>query len=190
MNVSESKSLRIKQIHFLNGSLLFFLTIGYFVTSFIDITFTQMFLFLGVIILIQAIVGWVKRNSTKSFFSVVEQIAIYEKERMGSEWEKQRKSRSIWSFIMSVLLFFNAYVLNRTGEFVKFDLTYLFFLAAGMLVVMNISYILHSRKVDDARAKSDFKGYTRKMNLKSIVIGSLFGIILFIFTIVYVMSGY
>jgi hypothetical protein len=187
---AEIRKLRIRQLMFLNGLLLFLLTLAYIITSLIAITYTQMFLLLGITVLAQSIIGFLKGNSTKSICPVVEQVAIYEKEKMGSEWRKQRKVSSIWSLFMSVMMFLNAYVQQNSGEFVNFDLSFIFLLAIGILMVMNLSFILHSRKVDGARTKSDLKGFTLKSNLIGIVIGGLFGIILFIFTIAYAVSGF
>ncbi|WP_026583705.1 hypothetical protein [Bacillus sp. J33] len=188
MTVSEIKNLRIRQLLFLNVVLLFFLAAAYMLTRLIDFTISQMFLFIGIAALIQSIVGWTKRNSAKSIIPVMEQIAIYEKEKMGSEWEKQRKVSSQWSLFMSIMMFLNTYVQRDNGEMMKLDLPYLFFLAAGILVIINIGLIVHIRKVDGAQSKSDFKGFTLKQNLMAIVIGVLFGIIIFIFTIAYVRS--
>ncbi|WP_286167831.1 hypothetical protein [Bacillus sp. 22-7] len=101
----EIKKLRVRQLLFLNGSILFFLAASYILQILIDITYSQMFIFLGIVTLIQSILGWVKRNSAKSIFPYIKQVAIYEKEKMGNEWSKQRTMGSIWTLLVSSILF-------------------------------------------------------------------------------------
>ncbi|RBP96662.1 hypothetical protein DFO70_101478 [Cytobacillus firmus] len=180
MTTSEIKKLRIRQLLFLNGNLLFFLTATYILQSFIDITFSQMFIFLGMITLIQSILGWAKRNSTKSIFPVIEKVAIYEKEKMGNEWSKQRTVGSIWTLLVSSILFFNAYFHFDSGEILSIEPVFLFFLTIAILVLTNISMVIHSRKVDGAQSLADFKGYTRNSNVRAIIFGVCYVFLIFV----------
>jgi hypothetical protein len=140
---SEIKKLRVRQLLLLNGTLLFFLSASYILQIVIDITFSQMFIFLGMLTLIQSISGWVKRNSTKSILPVIEQAAIYEKEKMGNEWSKQRTVGSIWTLLFSSILFFNAYFHSDSGEILKIEPVFLFFLTIAILIKTNISMVIH-----------------------------------------------
>ncbi|PAE26128.1 hypothetical protein [Bacillus sp. 7894-2] len=180
MTNSEIKTLRIKQLLFSNGTVLFFLTAFYISHILIDITFFQMFFFIGIATLIQSIVGWVRRNSTKSILSVTEQIAIYEKEKMGNEWSKQRAVGSIWTLLVSCIFFLNAYLHYESGEILNMEPEFTFFLTIAILVMINISMVIHSRKVDGAQSPADFTGYSRKSNVRAIVFGVCYAIFVFV----------
>lgn len=180
MNSSEIKKLRVMQLLLLNGTLLFFLSASYILQISTDITFSQMFIFLGIVTLIQSIVGWVKRNSTKSILSVIEQVAIYEKEKMGNEWSKQRTVGSIWTLLFSSILFFNAYFHSDSGEILKIEPMFLLFLTIAILIMTNISMVIHSRKVDGAQSPADFTGYSRNSNVRAIIFGACYAILIFV----------
>ncbi|EWG11056.1 hypothetical protein [Cytobacillus firmus] len=181
MTISEIKKLRIRQLLLLNATLLFFLTASYILQILIDITYSQMFILLGMATLIQSIVGWVKRNSAKSILPVIEQIAIYEKEKMGNEWSKQRTVGSIWTLLVSSILFFNAYFHSDSGEFLNIEPMFLFFLTIGILVMINISMVIHTRKVDGAQSPADFTWYTRSSNVRAIIFGAYYAILICVF---------
>lgn len=180
MNSSEIKKLRVMQLLLLNGTLLFFLGASYILQISTDITFSQMFIFLGIVTLIQSIVGWVKRNSTKSILSVIEQVAIYEKEKMGNEWSKQRTVGSIWTLLFSSILFFNAYFHSDSGEILKIEPMFLLFLTIAILIMTNISMVIHSRKVDGVQSPADFTGYSRNSNVRAIIFGACYAILIFV----------
>lgn len=178
MTSYEIKKLRVRQLLLLNGSILFFLAASYILQILIDITYSQMFIFLGIVTLIQSILGWVKRNSAKSIFPYIKQVAIYEKEKMGNEWSKQRTVGSIWTLLVSSILFFNAYFHSDSGEILKIEPMFLFFLTIAILALINISMIIHSRKVDGAQSPADFTGYTRNSNVRAIIFGACYAILI------------
>lgn len=178
MTSYEIKKLRVRQLLLLNGSILFFLAASYILQILIDITYSQMFIFLGIITLIQSILGWVKRNSAKSIFPVINQVAIYEKEKMGNEWSKQRTVGSIWTLLVSSILFLNAYFHSDSGDILSIEPVFLFFLTIAILVMTNISFVIHTRKVDGAQSPADFTGYTRNSNVRAIIFGACYAILI------------
>ena len=129
--------------------------------------------------LIQATVIWSKGYSTKSFIPIFEKVAIYEKEKMGKEWKKQRKSMWISNYLFSGLFFFQFYLnRNYSASEIEFDLPFMVSLILLLLGLMNVSMYFHFRKVDKATTELDLKGYTWKMFGTSIILGILFAFLI------------
>ncbi|WP_163100712.1 hypothetical protein [Peribacillus alkalitolerans] len=188
MNTIDIKRMRKKQILVSNVLLITVLPIYFFILNLINITFSTHFLILSIMMFIQAIVNLVKRYSTKSFIPVYEQVAHYEKSKMGKEWMKQRKSVWILNFVLSVS-FFIQYLVNRNSSNVlEFELFFMGRLLFLLLVIMNISMLLHISKVDRATSESDFKGYTWKWQIISIVFGIVLAFFIIMFTIFYLLA--
>ncbi|MBP1970166.1 fatty acid desaturase [Virgibacillus natechei] len=183
------KRMRTNQIVITNGLVLLFLILFFFIILIFDVSLSVLFLFLGVFLLLQAVIGLLKGESTKRFISIFEQVAIYEKQKMGKEWRKQRKTGYIWNFILSAFMFLQ-YYLHWNSEDVVFQLDYIFMFTVAItaIIVVNISLLLHFRKVDKATSESDLKGYTWKTYFLSIVIGVVLGFLLFFFLLVYIIS--
>ncbi|MDR7071609.1 hypothetical protein [Fictibacillus barbaricus] len=189
MVLDEVKKMRRKQFIVTNALLLTFIIIYFLIIPNLNVTSEQFFLILGMILLIQAIFGFSRANTTKSFFSIFEQVAIYEKEKMGIEWKKQRKMNSLWILITSGLMFLQAY-LNRglTGKVLQIDFRFMFIMFLFVVVLTNISLILHVRKVDRSRTELDMKGYTYKSNVMAIIFGICSGIVFIVFSIFYLLK--
>ena len=58
-----------------------------------------------------------------------------------------------------------------------------------LLVMINISLIIHFRKVDRSTSELDMKGYTWKSNLIAFAVGIVFALIMVVVTISYIISG-
>ena len=101
--------MRLEQVAVTNGLILTAIIIFFIVTNVFTITVAHFFLVLGFLILIHGIFGFKKGDSTKSFIPIFERVAIYEKQKMGSEWYKQRKVGYVWNLILSCLLFLQSY---------------------------------------------------------------------------------
>ena len=91
MESIELSNMRLKQVAVTNGLILTAMIIFFTITNVFTITFAHFFLVLGVLVLIQGVFGLIKGDSPKSIIPIFEKIAFYEKEKMGSEWYKQRK---------------------------------------------------------------------------------------------------
>ena len=190
VQMNEIKRMRSKQMLVINGLLLAFLTIYFLLVNKFNITFTQLFSVLGIILLIQAVVGLVKKDQTKSLIPILEQVAIYEKGKMGREWDKQRKSGNIITLLLSVLMFFQAAIHLGSTDGV-FQLDFIFMLILGILIIgmINISMLFHFRKVDRSTSELDMKGYTWKSNLIGGIVGLVFGVFIIVMIVFYVLSG-
>lgn len=109
---------------------------------------------------------------------------------MGDEWKKQQKSAVISSFILSGIMFFNSYLSHgSTNVVLEIDFKSLLLISLPIIVITNISLLLHIRKVDRSDSELDLKGYFWKFNIIAVVGGIAFGFILFIFTICYILSN-
>jgi hypothetical protein len=102
MTWEKLKKMRRKQFIVTNALLITAIIIYFIIIPNLNVTGTQFFLILGVILLLQAIFGFFKADSTKSLFSIFEQVAIYEKEKMGEEWKKHRRMGNLgfWSQVV------------------------------------------------------------------------------------------
>jgi hypothetical protein len=181
--------MRIKQFYATNGLILAGLTLYYFIINVLDVTFTQFFFVLGVVVLIQSVFGFLKGKDTRSLIPIFERVSIYEKEKMGSEWFKQRRSSHIWNLFLSAFMFLQAYWNQGSSNVFKIDFLYMIILTVSILIIVNISFIIHIRKVDSSISEHDMKGYTWKSNLIGMVIGAVLGVAMFVITIYYVISG-
>lgn len=187
MNPKELGNLRLKQVAVTNGIILTVMMTFFIIITVFTITFTQFYIVLGILILVQAIFGLIKGDSTKSFISVFEKVAIYEKQKMGREWYKQRRVGYIWNLILSGLMFLQAYWNLDTPENVfQIDLMFMFIITFFLLLLINISMIIHFRKVDNSTSELDIKGYTWKSNLIAVAVGFVFAIIMIFVTIFYI----
>ena len=182
--------MRLKQVAVTNGLILTAMIIFFTIINVFTIAFANFFLVLGVLVFIQGVFGLIRGDSTKSIFPIFEKVAIYEKQKMGSEWYKQRKVGYVWNLILSCLLLLQSYW-NRdsTDNVFQIDLMFMFILAFFLLVMINISLIIHFRKVDRSASELDMKGYTWKSNLIAVSVGIVFVLIMFVITLSYMISG-
>ena len=109
---------------------------------------------------------------------------------MGSEWYKQRKVGYVWNLILSCLLLLQSYW-NRdsTDNVFQIDLMFMFIMTFFLLVMINISLVIHFRKVDRSTSELDMKGYTWKSNLIAVAVGIVFALVMIVITLSYIMSG-
>jgi hypothetical protein len=86
-------------------------------------------------------------------------------------------------------MFLQSY-LNRhlTDNVIQIDFRFMFIMFLFAIVLMNISLILHVKKVDRSITELDMKGYTYKSNIMAIVLGICSGIVFIVFSIFYVLN--
>ena len=191
INSFEIKKMRRKQLYVTNAILLTVLIIYGIIIYFNFISFSIFYLILGFIMLIQAIVSLRKGYSTKSFIPIFEKVAIYEKEKMGKEWKKQRKSMWILNFFLCGLFFFQSYLnQNYSTSEIEFDLPFMVSLILLIFGLINVSMYIHFRKVDKATTELDLKGYTWKSFGISIILGLLSAFVIVTVTIFYVLNSF
>ncbi|MFZ3580066.1 hypothetical protein [Virgibacillus sp. DJP39] len=190
MELTDLRKMRGKQIAVTNGLILTLLTIYFVMISVLDVTFSVLFLILGISILIQAILGFLKSDSTKSFIPIFEQVANYEKQKMGREWNKQRRMGFIWNLILSGLMFMQYYFSRGSTDHVfQIDFTFMFVITLIALGLINISLFLHIRKVDRSTSELDMKGYTWKSSLVAVVVGVVLAVASIAFIMFYILSN-
>ncbi len=139
--------------------------------SIVGITMRTFWIALSVLLFVQAYVVIVKGKPIMSFLSrKLAELHEHEKIMMGNEWEKQKKVSAGGQAFVGVIALFNAWMIG--GEpFVFNAFPDLFFLLIVLMVFMNITVYVQSRKVDRGTVK---KGYTLKMLLVSFIIGLVF----------------
>lgn len=190
MEAIELRNMRIKQLVATNILGISAFAIYLIALSIFEITFMQFYLALGLLLFIQGVYGLLKGNSTKSIFPIFEKVAIYEKQKMGKEWYKQRKAGYTGNIVISIL-FFSLAFLNRNSTTENFQVDYLFMtiILVIALVLLNISLAIHMAKVDRSTSAMEFKGYTWKSYLIGIVIGLIIAMVIIVFTFYYIISS-
>ncbi|WP_078380647.1 hypothetical protein [Sutcliffiella halmapala] len=189
MNVAEIKQMRKNQYIFLNTLLIAALILFYCLIRTFEITYSHFFLFLGVLLIVQAIIGFLKRDSTKSIFPIIEKVAKYEKEKMGSEWKKQRIIGYVWNVLLGGFMLFRVYWDPYLGEDVmKADFQFWFILLFIFTLLLNVSMLLHIRKVDRSTSVADLKGYTWKSNALAVCVGVILAFLFMVIIIFYVFT--
>ncbi|MEH6986329.1 hypothetical protein [Cytobacillus firmus] len=180
MGSSEIGKLRVRQILWMNGAIIAVLGISFAVITFMEITLFHMFLFLGVLLFVQSLARFIRHDSASSIIPALDQIAKYEKEKMGSEWRKQRSAGSISSLLVSGICFLNAYLHFKSNILLTIEPMFLFFLTIAILAMTNISMVIHSRKVEGAQSPADFTDYTWISSARAIIIGLSYGLLIFV----------
>ncbi|WP_456276762.1 hypothetical protein [Bacillus sp. AK128] len=188
MQPTELRNMRVKQILLTNGLIVVGTILLFMVISVFTVKFSIFFLIMASLILIQGILGLLKGESTKSIFPIFEQVAIYEKEKMGREWSKQRKSAYVWNLLLSGLLFLQAYWNRDSTDIFKLEPMFFSIMISIVIIMINISILIHIRKVDRSNSQTDLKGYTWKSNLIAIVFGILFSFIMISISLFYIIS--
>jgi hypothetical protein len=189
LDVNEVKKMRVKQFNVTNVLILAVLALYYVIMNVLNVTFTQLFIVIGVMLLIQSVYGLIKGDNPKSFIPIFEKIAIYEKQKMGREWVKQRRMSYVWNLILSGYMFLQAYWHQVSPNVLKIDFFLMMLVTISILIVVNIGLVIHIRKVDSSTSENDMKGYTWKSNLIALVIGAVLGVAMFVMTIWYVILG-
>lgn len=187
MEQAALKKMRTKQIAISNLLAAITMVVFFMLIQISDIRFTHFFLCLGIFMLLQSIYGFIKKGSTKSFIPIFEQIAIYEKGKLGEEWEKEKRMDNIWKMILSGLMFFQSFSFQDVTNPV-FDTSpiFLLFLLIMALAIINISMLFRFRKIDRS-TEGDLTGYTKESNIIGIALGFLAVIIIFIFIVIFVL---
>jgi hypothetical protein len=180
---TQISSMRLKQAAVTNMLLLAALIAFFLIINTLKVTFAQFYFAAAILVFFQGAVGLLKRNSTKSIFPIFEKVALYEKEKMGSEWVKYKRAGYIWSVVLSCMFLVQSYTFNDSLDQVfQLELFLMFIVAFSVLILMNIHLIIHFRKVDGASSPAEFKGYTRRTYTASFWAGILMAsIIIFVF---------
>src|SRR5699024_10924568 len=133
------------------------------------------------------VIGFVKGESTKSWVPIFEQVARYEKQKMGGEWKKQKRTDNIGKLLFSGLVFIQFYLsLDATNPYFQLDWYFMIFMAFFTPALINISLFIHARKIDRSYSYSDLKGYTWKSNLIGVFMGVMLGVVIIMSVIIYV----
>ncbi|EDW19961.1 hypothetical protein FO510_18010 [Bacillus pumilus] len=188
MEQAALKKMRTKQLTACN------LIAGIMIVTFsiffqtLHIQLTHLFFCLGLVMLVQSILGFLKKKSTKSFIPIFEQVAIYEKEKLGKEWEKEQRTENISRVVLSGLMFLQSFSFQDvTNPFFEIQPAFLFFLLAMFLVIMNVSMLFRFRKIDRSIEEHELQGYTKESNMMGLALGLLSAIIIFGFIVIFIL---
>lgn len=181
------KKMRRKQIAVSNLIVGIMIVPFFILFQMSDIRFTHFFLCLGSIMLFLSIYGFIKKGSTKSFIPIFEQIAIYEKEKLGEEWEKEKRSENISRVVLSGLMFLQSFSFQDvTNPFLNMQPILLLFLLFVTLALINLSMLYRFRKIDRS-TEGELKGFTKESNMMSLVLGLLSAIIIVGFIVTFLL---
>ncbi|WP_085524328.1 hypothetical protein [Tuberibacillus sp. Marseille-P3662] len=189
MDPKTLKSMRIKQVMITNGLLIALLTIVLTLFTMLRVTMVQMFVALAIIVLVQSLVRLLKGESTQSLIPIFEQVAIYEKQKMGREWRKQHRMGFISDFILSGVFLMEAYWSRGSTDVVmEMDSRFMLLMILFIIILMNIGLYIHIRKVDHSTSQADFKGYTLKTSLIGLMGGLAVGVVMIVGIVFYVLN--
>lgn len=189
MDLKEIRNMRLKQVAVTNGLVVGAIILFFLVISVFEIKFTHLYFALGVLVFLQVVIGFLRGDSTASIIPIFEKVALYEKQKMGKEWYKQKKSSRIAGLILSALLFLQAYMYRNFEELTfEIDVVLMSMLAFLVLIIANFIFLIHFRKVDRSTSELDMKGYTWKSHLLGVVLGLVLGIAAFTMIVIYAIS--
>lgn len=189
MDYKEIRKMRVKQLLVTNVIIFLSVILFFTVVKIALISSFQYFIFLGILLALRGIVGLVRGETTKSIIPIFEKVAIYEKEKMGNEWYKERKTNFIGNIIISGFMFLQAYW-NRilSEQSFQMDVTFIITLLFFILLIINIASVVRFRKIDHSISSNELNGYTRKSNLIGAGVGIIFGVIIAVVTIFFIVS--
>ncbi|MGG4173031.1 hypothetical protein ACVU03_16015 [Bacillus safensis] len=188
MEQAALKKMRTKQVVISNLLFGVMILIFFILIQKVEIQFTYFFLCLGIFMLLQGIYGLIKKGSTKSFIPIFEQIAIYEKEKLGKEWEKEQRMENIWKLILSALMFFQSFSFQTLQDpFFHIEPKFLIFLFVMALALINISMLFRFRKIDRSTEAHGLKGFTKESNMLAMALGILSAIVIFGFIVIFLL---
>lgn len=147
-------------------------------------------LVLGIFVLSLSIIKIFKKDSTKSWVPILEQVAIYEKQKMGREWKKQSRVAYYANLIVGIILISQSFLLPDIKDY-KPEESGLLFIFIPLIIFftlfLNIIMYFHIKKVDNAKATSDLRGYTGDSLLIGFVSGLIIAVIFVALTLFYVL---
>lgn len=185
----ELNSMRLKQNAVTNGFILAFIIIFFTVINVFTIKFAQFFFVIGSLILFQSIFGFIKGDSAKSFIPIFEKVAIYEKQKMGDEWYKEKKRGDVGRLILSGFMFFQSYMYRDLPyQIFEIDVIFLLVMIFFLLIFINVSLFIRFKRIDRSTSELGLKDYTKESNFIGGAFGLLFTLILFIIAIIYIIS--
>ncbi|MFD2922177.1 hypothetical protein [Halobacillus naozhouensis] len=183
------KIMRIKQLVSTNALVIALFAIYLALLSAFEVRMSQMFFVLGAIVFAQTLLRWISRKSTKSVIPFFEQVAIYEKQKMGNEWRKQYNTGLICNFFLSGIFLLQAFWSRGSTDIaIQMELRFMLLLALCLVIMINIALCIHIRKVDRSKLQSDFKGYTLKTNIIGAVVGLVVAFAMFVGITFYVLT--
>ncbi|KAB2331971.1 hypothetical protein [Bacillus mesophilum] len=182
MDTNQVSDMRLKQAGTINMLILVLLALFFLIVNVFTLTFSQFYLTAGIIVLIQGLSGLIKRDSTRSIFPILQQAAQYEKEKMGNEWYKYKRTGHIWSLVLGCMFILQSVLFSDSGDGVfQLEIVLMLIIAFTVFIMINISLIIHFRKVDQASTPVEFQGYTRKTYAVAFGVGIALGVLLIIF---------
>ncbi|WP_337019207.1 hypothetical protein [Oceanobacillus massiliensis] len=188
MELTDIKEMRRKQIGIINFLLIMLMALFFIIIHSFDIPFPVFYFIVGAFILLQAVFRFLKGASTKSVIPAFEKVANYERQKMGREWDKQRKMVAIWSLVLSGFMFWQSYITRGSADdVVKIDFIFMLIIALVTIGLINICLILRFRNIDRSISELDFSGYTWKSNLLGAFMGVVIAFIFFAITMVYIL---
>ncbi|MGE1212481.1 hypothetical protein [Bacillus pumilus] len=187
MEQATLKKMRTKQIA-VSNLIIGLLIIAFFMAiEIFKIQLTHFLFCLGILMLLQGILGFIKKGRTKSFIPILEQVAIYEKEKLGKEWEKEKWLDNVWKVILSGIMFIQSFILqNAESSFSDVEPPLIIFLFLVVLAILNISLLFRFRKIDRS-TEGELTGYIKESNMMGIALGFFMAIIIFIFIVIFLL---
>lgn len=188
MTAEAIKDMRKKQFFYLNATLFIFMTVYVAIINYIGLNMSYISFTIGAFLIVQSVSNFLKKDLTKSWVPVIEQVNKYEKEIMGNEWKKQNKTAYVINIVVGGMIMTQAYFMHDINSQYSISIWFFIFLIIFLLFAINITMLIHTSKVDNSNNTSDFKGYTWKSNLIGFVIGLVIAIVIFIIAISFVLS--
>lgn len=181
------KKMRKVQFIVLNCFIFLATAVYLILGSYFALTISQLNLGVAIFLLIIALIKLFKRDVMASFIPALSELAAYEREKMGIEWDKLQKANVIMNFFLSGLFFLQYFLNSHTTEPAIERVLLLPMVAVFLvlIVALNLSLFFHMKKVDKADSTNELVGYAKQSNAIGFVAGigiaiGLFGLIIFL----------
>ncbi|MFB4169454.1 hypothetical protein [Virgibacillus sp. JSM 102003] len=188
MTAEAIKDMRKKQFILVNAIILIGMTVYVAIINYTGLNMSYILFTLGAFLIVQSFFNILKKDLTKSWVPIIEQVNKYEKEIMGKEWKKQNKTAYVINIFVGAMIMTQAYFMYDISSQHPISIWFFVILIIFLLLTINITMLIHTSKVDNAKNTSDFKGYTWKFNLIGFVFGLVLAVVIFILVISFVLS--
>jgi hypothetical protein len=184
MEHPDIKKLRIKQVVSMNILYIVCFTALFVVVNTYGLTLQGLFLIVAILVLLQTVMIIIRMKSSRIIIPIIDEAVQYEKMKMGNEWFKQQRVGITMNLFYSAFLFFMVFI-QPSSPATPINLSSLDYsvIIAFTLLIINLSMIMHIRKVDRSAAPADLRGYTMKTTFMAVLagIGMAAAVMIFVF---------
>lgn len=182
--MEDIKSLRKKQFIYVNILIAIFYSIFLYFVLIQNAYVHNVSGAVGVFVLISSMLQFASIDKDIHFFDWMRRLQEHERQKLGPEWKKVRKTNAIATLFLSIMLMLQFLLSLPAREHVQsFDnvdlAPFFLFLILFLMIVVNVGLYMNMRKIDQ-KSTEELAGFTKKEFLFGLFVGIVLAVIVFI----------